>query len=402
MANLNVSRKEFNPSLQNIPQNTQDIYRQYAEMNGVYAAEQWLKQQMNESPPLSLWDEKPSPETVLDMLTNDVGYQDTRQGDVEPSRAILWDDSAERQLEQDGKLFPTKRTTKTAYAIYVLLNRTAKIIAKSRGYSDRVTFVSFFCPQEIIASSIGVHRTTVWRNCQKLAELGYLDAKAHYTSMEKGTVKDGVVWKIKLDLECHSKARLEIDELKAQYRNLTEDVKNGRTAYNFSQNSELKAEVQQSYPIEEDKIKIKNILDWALPPETYQNPVNTDCCITEPPVELIPCLEDILLVGDARKGEEQELVRRAAQAISIATDDRKQISMKFYYSLLWNLLRRQRMCLPENNMFQRLYNAVCRVKTDKIEGFARNAGALLQSRLKQWPEWDDIQRTPRTRICSTM
>jgi len=39
-----------------------------------------------------------------------------------------------------------------------------------------------------------------------------------------------------------------------------------------------------------------------------------------------------------------------------------------------------------------------RAKVDQLEGFARSAGALFVSRLKKWKVYEEIKRTPASRV----
>jgi hypothetical protein len=107
-------------------------------------------------------------------------------------------------------------------------------------------------------------------------------------------------------------------------------------------------------------------------------------------------LEAILDLEHAPKHEATrgELVNAGAHAIAFTLADHGAID--FYRKLLWNLLRARDYM--ELSLFQALYNAVVRVRTDLKEGFARNAGALLVSRLKQWPSWDEIERCAHWRV----
>lgn len=280
--------------------------------------------------------------------------------------------------------------SRTAYRVYQALHEVAVRVAESRGYHARVSRVSFFCPMEIVAYALDMHRSTLWRNLRELLELGYIDARVHYTTLYGRTVIDGTVWQVKMNPLQGKSARLGYDELKARYRDLSRDVQKSETVHQYIKNSKM----QQSEMPKGDKDVINTILDWTFNPLTNKNPVKPDCCISR-----TNALECVLDVPHADRDARNDMVGDAADAIAHATGD--QGSVSFYRQFLWDLLRRFDQGIDNGEAFRKLYNEVLRVSVDKSEGFARKAGALLVSRLKRWAEYDDIRRTTKTRVGTT-
>jgi hypothetical protein len=271
----------------------------------------------------------------------------------------------------------------TAYRIYLLVVEAGIAVAQARGYSPRTTHVTFFCPAEIVAFALGVHRCTLWRHCRQLKERGLIDSREHKGSLRGQTVADGTLWQVRLNPGRGRAARLRYEDLCHPWRDLDADVEAGRTAHRF-----LNEDLQQS----KDRLKasgaLNEVLAWALPPRERSTPLNMT--VAE---ETGIALETVLDVPAAPRGERAKIVDQAARAITSALGDGH--SRNFYRLLLWNLLRRYDRGQDE---FGRVYEMLQRVRADHQEGFARSAGALFVARLKAWAVWDELQRTPRYRV----
>ncbi|MGL4608475.1 MAG: hypothetical protein ACRCYY_02150, partial [Trueperaceae bacterium] len=90
-----------------------------------------------------------------------------------------------------------------------------------------------------------------------------------------------------------------------------------------------------------------------------------------------------------------EMVDLTAHAIGNCLNDTGTTSLMFYRKLLWNLLRQYDQ---GNDWFFELYTLASRAWVDAQERFARNAGALLVSRLKHWHRWNEIEATPPSSV----
>jgi len=325
---------------------------------------------------------------------------------------------------------------KSELKTFKLLHTVAIEVAAARRYSPHVTHVTFFCPLEIIALALELSRTTIWRHLKIMKELGLVSNSPHKTTYRSKTLNDGSLWNIKLNPSKGKSARLSYEELKTQYRNLSLDISNQRTAYALKQdllkkeeqlnqenakdkqNSATKQEqkqlskynqiyeenfgnmkMKQSYKTTEDiKGKIL-VLSWSLKPLLSLSPVSNDCFISDSEGvnqsnnQSSFYLESVLDIKFTSRDDRNTAVQTAASAICIALNDLK--SHKFYCDLLWNLLRRYDRGEDD---FLTLFEMIQRAKVDHLEGFARSAGALFVSRLKKWKVYEEIKRTPASRV----
>lgn len=76
-----------------------------------------------------------------------------------------------------------KGLSKTAKMLYVALVATAEAAAAARGYMASTTHVTFHCPVDIVALSLGRHRSTIFRAVEKLEARGLIEAKSHRTTV---------------------------------------------------------------------------------------------------------------------------------------------------------------------------------------------------------------------------
>jgi hypothetical protein len=273
-------------------------------------------------------------------------------------------------------------------------------IAHKRNYSPSVSQVSFFCPLEVVSVALGCDRSTLWRHLKPLVEHKLLDYRPHKTTLNGKTVNDGTVWCLRLHPSKGQRPRLGHHDLKHQYRNLQADILQGRTAYALSQtrksqlnqttNSITTSPMQQSLELNKNKENINLVLIWSLTPLTYSNPVMSDCC-TGPAASL----ESVLDLPSASKADRNQMVAAAAAAIGHVLGDNN--SHNFFCYLLWNLLRNYDL---GQDYFYPVYLMIQRARADYQEGFARSAGALFVSRLKDWEVWEHLKRTPPYRVGS--
>lgn len=287
---------------------------------------------------------------------------------------------------------------RTARLLYRVMLELGFIVAQRRGYAQGVSRVTLHCPLEIVAFALGVHRTTIWRNLEPLTEAGLIACSDHTTtvtnspSWKSNNITDGKLWCIKLDPASKEPARLSFDDLKTQWRDLGGDIERGRTAFNQVQNAKAEAAelaVQQSNIEEVIRRGVELILEWALPPLSSKPPLESKN------MTVAPALETILDLPGAERHERNEMVDASARAICHTLGDTQPVSLKFYRRLLWNLLRKYDQ---DQDYFMTFYEMVLRARADYQEGFARKAGALLHSRLKASPVWEELQRTPPVRV----
>ena len=264
-----------------------------------------------------------------------------------------------------------------AQSLYNALVGCGRRVADSRGYVADVTQVHFFCPGEIVALALGMARSTMYLKIDELKAADLIDSRAHYVTHEGRTKADGMVWAVKMHPERSGRVSVPYDALKASYRCLSADIADGRTAFR---------QIGQSKDLQTKQENIELILAWALPPTLTQNPVTS--------MTVRPDLEQILDVPFADKEDRNTAVGGAAVAMSQALEDRG--GLMFYRWLLWQLLRLEDV--GKDAPWNMVYEQVRRAQADAREGFARKPGALLVSRLKGTPWWDEIVRTPHVRV----
>jgi hypothetical protein len=270
-----------------------------------------------------------------------------------------------------------------AKLLYTVLVGVAVETAKSRDHAPNTTEVVLHMPLEQVAKSVGLHRTTVWRNLPELQQLGLVAYRPHKASCRGETRNSGCVWRIRLTPERGSKARLTRLDMKHKWRDLDGDVKRGRTSFRA-----LKDDVQHTQDSPLKGFDLQPLLSWTLPSRLTKTPLKAVCCTTEK-----ISLEAVLDVKNAPKEERNTMVALAAQAMAQALNDAK--SNGWYQKLLWQLLRR--VDATGDDYSYQVYLMAVRARTDHLEGFSRGAG-LFVSRLKKadWYEW--VMNAPPVRV----
>ena len=134
---------------------------------------------------------------------------------------------------------------RTARTLFRLLHELGLESIRKRGLPVRPDIAVFHLPLELLAAHLQVDRVTVWRNLQPLKEAGLLDERDHYGTLRGQTAVTGKVWAIstapELVLSGHSRrVRLTHADLKARWRDLDRDVREGRTAYELTRSETQK------------------------------------------------------------------------------------------------------------------------------------------------------------------
>lgn len=287
-----------------------------------------------------------------------------------------------------------------AQRLYFALLATALFVKRRRGYTPSTSRVTFHCPLEIVAHSLGMHRVTVWRHTRTLREAGLIDSRAHKTTVFQssatgesgcnGAVRnDGTLWCIKLDPAAPNIPKLTVEELRHQWRDLERDIHAERTAYQVTRTKAKTpdSEVQQSKRTKDIEESVRGILAWALPPSHTESPL--PLTVAAHPREALLLVLDVPYADFAERGEMVEL---AAASVSMALSDPHRA---FYQWLLWQLLR---LHDKGQDYFHEVFTLLERAATDHREGFSRSAGALFVSRLKQTDFWELLKSTPTTRV----
>lgn len=269
--------------------------------------------------------------------------------------------------------------SETAKRLYTVLVAAGIETARGRGQSSKVTEVVMHCPLEQVAVSAGFHRVTVWRHLPALRALGLLDYRAHKGTLRGETRNTGSVWVVRLSPVRGRKARLSYQDLKHRWRDLDKDVRAGRTSW-----AQIKR-LQHTNKPSRDSLDISNITDWTLTPKTTETPLRMYVA------RELECVQDVISAAFSARGE---AVDSGARALASALGDAG--SLGWYRRLLWQLLRRFD-ATGEDYSYQ-VYLMALRARTDRSEGFARRAGALFVSRLKQASWFSEMIGAPPVRV----
>lgn len=181
------------------------------------------------------------------------------------------------------------------------------------------------------------------------------------------------------------RAKIYTCELEANPRDLAEDRKVGRTAYQLAK--ELKA--GESSPYKGSSEKISCILIWTLPLEEFNQ--SSSVVIDSLPFlnTIWNPLEDIRAAVDAAKNEHpqrrKETIERAAQTIGKWLNDQHTWSIKGYCRMLWRGIQAELKDMPA---LEKLLAAIERTlifqrETEGDPKPLRRPGAYLRSLLTQ-------------------
>jgi hypothetical protein len=380
-----------------------EIFGSIRQEKGQRQAAAWLESALNPASrrglPSPIWGQKPpsQPNNAPDKEPKDP-YQDAtrsqnsrqvaKTGARTHHKGILSLSERESVFEEAALL--KAQLSPTGVAIHRLLLEAAFKVAEARGYAPGTSLVTFFCPLEVVAGAVGCHRTTLWRVLPKLKALKLLDASEWKTDLRGTTKNGGYLWQVKLDPTARFEPKLKHEEFKHHWRDLNADVSQGRTAHQ---------QLQQSSLQESNDKGVNQLLDWALPPEAKQNSplLLGSLTVADEKPSRVFALETILDLAGVSKKQRNEMVNLTANAICSSLGDLSPISKNFYRRVLWNLLRQFDQ---GNDWFKDFYDLASRTRTDYQERYAKKAGALFISRLKNWHLWQQLDFTPPHRVAT--
>lgn len=191
----------------------------------------------------------------------------------------------------------------TAHRIYATLHQVALEVAAKRGYSPKVSSVTYHLPTELLAFELGMSRTTLWTHLKSLKAAGLVDQRGHTTTANNRRIKDGSVWSIKLRPLRGKAARLSYEDLSHPWRDLEADILSGSTVYNWT--------AEQSLPQKNKQGRRQVLVAWAVFPGKLQAPLD----MTVQPAPAVG-IEALLDVPWAPRGERNTMVDLAARAIA--------------------------------------------------------------------------------------
>jgi hypothetical protein len=365
-----------------------EIFNVVLDRSNLQQAEDWLEQQLKTPDKIALpWTKQSSTEPTTPKYKNQAKAPPLPSPIKQPVKQISYTTAPTIRLAPtEAKSTVAERaSTITAKVtelkpkerfIYQKLVETALAVAEARDYSPHTSHVTFFCPAEIVANALGMHRTTLWRKLKTITTLGLVDCQDFKTTLNGKTVNAGKLWRIKLNPNEGTPAKLDYQEFKHSWRNLEGDIKTGKTAYNA-----LHPTTQQSENLLKGKNEVEQMLTYALPDRTSSSPLLT-----------VAGLEIVLDLRTTNKNQRNRMVDIGARTIAHALQD---TWVNFHRKALWNLLRQYDLGF---DYFLPYYELVQRTRGEVKEGYAKRGGALLKTRLKEWEAWEDIERTPRNKV----
>jgi hypothetical protein len=280
----------------------------------------------------------------------------------------------------------------TTKLVYQTLLIPAVENARERGYVNP-SRVTFHCPGEIIAASLGISRMSLWRAVQVLKAEGLIDNRAHKANLacRGNKVRNtGSVWQVRLTPNHGSKAKLSYEEMKHSWRpNFNDEVRQGRgshaTVKAVQARHALARPSDVTYKSNPQDIDLDLLLRHSVDSKKHLTPV--DSSVRNMPKNAV--LECLLDVTAAKPGRDTvQRVDLAAHSLATALADAK--SINWYRLLVWRALRASQ---GQVDHFQMVYNMAIRARVDLVENFSRKGGAVFTSRLKQTDFWDEIMKT---------
>jgi hypothetical protein len=263
-----------------------------------------------------------------------------------------------------------------ALLLYEAMREVAKTVSNHRGYCAAVSQIHFFAPGEIVADALCMARSTLYLKIAELKAANLIDARAHYVSYKGRTRADGMCWAIKMHPDRQAPVRVPYDVLKKSYRCLSADIANGRTAFR---------QTGQSKKTSTKQVDTQKILAWAVTPVTTEK---SGTGLT------VRCdLEQVLDLPHVDKADRRTAVDGAARTLSSALNDAG--GLMFWRWLMWRLIALEASGIPATHQ---VYEQVRRVLGEQREGYGRTPAALLVSRLKAYPWWEQVKHGSLMRI----
>lgn len=261
---------------------------------------------------------------------------------------------------------------KEAHIVFRALHHLGCADMDLKGQDYTKAFQSeFFCVAEAFyrLPHVTICKSTFYNYVKRFIEMDLLDTRGHNTSVQGATRKDGTVYAIKLQPERDGKAKLTYAALHHQYRNLEEDIAQGRTFFKLGRSNNGVKRLLDS---------LSGILRWTQSqcrfPETENpNPVY-DC-----PSFSSSGLEAVLDVTKPDTGVMGERIQRAVEAVVRVYGD--QHSRGFWWKCFHALALTAEG--GGKDYSGPLHLALERERAGRAEGWVRNPSALFITRLKR-------------------
>ncbi len=232
------------------------------------------------------------------------------------------------------------------------------------------TQVAFHLPTDLVASFLGVHRTTVWRWAGPLEEARLLYAKSHVASVvrdgEEQNLNTGTVWVVRLK---PGRVRLYVEDLAQPWRDLGKDLEQGRTAYRvIYPKGKWRKRGNQVERLSPERVSLDLLVKWTLgirevPVLDFLRPAPTEN----------PTIEAAFLLAEMEAQDRPTVIDLLSERMAHELSDMG--SRRFYAGLLWKVVEGE--LSPHA-----LVHAYHRARAALREGYARRGGAFLQHLLK--------------------
>ena len=124
----------------------------------------------------------------------------------------------------------------------------------------------FHLPVDLVASFLGVHRTTVWRWAAPLEEAGLIRSKTHVATAVRGgeaqNLNTGTVWAVRLK---PGRARFEHGDLTHPWRDMAKDLEEGRTAFRvIYPKGKRRKKGDQTERLRPERVSLELLVKWTL------------------------------------------------------------------------------------------------------------------------------------------
>lgn len=229
----------------------------------------------------------------------------------------------------------------------------------------------FHLPVDLVASFLGVHRTTVWRWAAPLEEAGLIRSKTHVATAVRGgeaqNLNTGTVWAVRLK---PGRARFEHGDLTHPWRDMAKDLEEGRTAFRvIYPKGKRRKKGDQTERLRPERVSLELLVKWTL---GIREVPALDLLRPTSPTEH-PTIEAAFLLAEMEAQDRPTVIDLLAERMAHELNDPH--SRRFYAGLLWKVV--------EGTLSPYvLVRAYHRARTAVREGYARRGGAFLQHLLK--------------------
>jgi hypothetical protein len=286
----------------------------------------------------------------------------------EASRAITGQVRVRREVPtlNAGEVHDLQGLKAGPRALFELLFEVAQQTAHHRKQGN-VSQTVIHQPGEILAAALGVSRVTMYKYLHTLKEAGLLAFKGHVGNWYGLARRTGTVFAV--SMRAGYRAQLYFHDLKHEWRDLTADTQQEKTAWGF-----LKG--LQSHP-ERETASRTALKAWALfPGQTHIDPLKIDC--KDSLGTVLDVVYALPSVSEAHPTKRAALVGVLGAALASLLGD--QHSRRYWCRVIWDAWRDE---IEGRSGLQLLQAQLSRLEADRREWRElRNPAALFAARLR--------------------